>query len=142
MPLHTRRSRHEIEQAKRSLTGGDGFDYAIECVGSGKVIRQAFSATRRGGTTVVVGVGRSDDVVPFTAYELFYGERLLRGSMYGGAHIRRDFDRLVRLWRCGRLDLETLISHRFTLEQINTAFEVAGSGQAIRCVIELAGASA
>ena len=42
MPLHTRRSRHEIEQAKRSLTGGDGFDYAIECVGSDKVIRRAF----------------------------------------------------------------------------------------------------
>lgn len=132
----------ELADAMRTLTGGDGFDYALECVGSGRVIRQAFDATRRGGTTVVVGVGRSDDIVPFSAYELFYGEKILRGSMYGGANIGRDFDRLVRLWRCGKLDLETLISRRFTLEEINAAFETVGSGQAIRCVIQLAPAGA
>ena len=132
----------ELADTIRALTGGHGFDYALECVGSGAVIRQAFDATRRGGTTVVVGVGRSDDIVPFSAYELFYNEKLLRGSMYGGANIHRDFDRLVKLWRCGKLDLDTLISRRFSLEEINAAFEVVASGEAIRCVIQLAPAGA
>jgi len=90
----------------------------------------------------VVGVGRSDDIVPFSAYELFYSEKLLRGSMYGGANIHRDFDRLVKLWRCGKLDLDTLISRRFSLEEINAAFEVVASGEVIRCVIQLAPAGA
>lgn len=128
----------EVTDAMRTLTGGRGFDYALECVGSGSVIRQAFDATRRGGTTVVVGVGRRDDVVPFSAYELFYSDKVLRGSMYGGADIRRDFDRLVKLWRCGKLDLDAMVTRRFPLQEINAALELTASGEAIRCVIQLA----
>src|SRR5262245_39777932 len=47
------------------------FDVAFEAVGTSATIRSAYDATRRGGTTVVVGVGSAADTVPFTARELY-----------------------------------------------------------------------
>ena len=52
-----------IDAIKAELTGGEGFDYAFEVIGLSSTIRAAFDATRKGGTTVVVGVGRAEDTV-------------------------------------------------------------------------------
>lgn len=41
----------------RALTESRGMDHAIECVGRGSTIRSAWSCTRRGGHTTVVGLG-------------------------------------------------------------------------------------
>jgi S-(hydroxymethyl)glutathione dehydrogenase / alcohol dehydrogenase len=117
------------------VTGGTGFDYAFEVVGRSDTIRTAYDSTRRGGMTVVVGVGAGDDMVSFSAFELFYNEKTLRGTYYGSANIRRDFPRLLDLWRAGRLDLEGMITRRLTLEEINDAFAALQSGEVIRQVI-------
>jgi len=47
----------QLADARQEITGGDGFDYAFEVIGLGETIRAAYDATRRGGTTVVVGAG-------------------------------------------------------------------------------------
>jgi S-(hydroxymethyl)glutathione dehydrogenase/alcohol dehydrogenase len=117
------------------LTGGAGFDYAFEVVGRSDTIRTAYDSTRRGGTTVVVGVGRAEDIVSFSAFELFYNEKTLRGTYYGSANIRRDFPRLINLWRSGQLDLEGMITRRLKLDDINDAFAAMQSGEVIRQVI-------
>jgi S-(hydroxymethyl)glutathione dehydrogenase/alcohol dehydrogenase len=117
------------------LTGGAGFDYAFEVVGRSDTIRTAYDSTRRGGMTVVVGVGRAEDMVSFSAFELFYNEKTLRGTYYGSANIRRDFPRLLNLWRAGRLDLEGMITRRLKIEDINDAFAAMQSGDVIRQVI-------
>jgi S-(hydroxymethyl)glutathione dehydrogenase/alcohol dehydrogenase len=117
------------------LTGGAGFDYAFEVVGRSDTIRTAYDSTKRGGTTVVVGVGRAEDMVSFSAFELFYNEKNLRGSYYGSANIRRDFPRLLDLWRSGQLDLEGMITRRLKLDDINDAFVAMQSGDVIRQVI-------
>ena len=119
------------------LTGGDGFDYGFEVVGLPTTIRATYDAVRRGGTAVVVGVGRLDQSIQFNAFELFYGEKTLRGSIYGSADVRTDFGRMLRLWRAGRLDLEGLITKTGGLDDINTAFADMKAGRVIRTVIEL-----
>jgi S-(hydroxymethyl)glutathione dehydrogenase/alcohol dehydrogenase len=120
------------------ITGGFGFDYAFEAIGSPVTIRSAWDQTRRGGTTVIVGVGRMEDTVPFNAYEFWFMERTLKGSCYGSADVRTDFHRLLRLWRTGKLDLEGMITRRIELTEINEAFEAMERGEVIRQVIELA----
>jgi S-(hydroxymethyl)glutathione dehydrogenase/alcohol dehydrogenase len=110
-------------------------DYAFEVVGRSDTIRTAYDNTRRGGTTVVVGVGRAEDMVSFSAFELFYNEKTLRGTYYGSANIRRDFPRLLDLWRAGQLDLEGMITRRLTIDQINDAFAAMQAGEVIRQVI-------
>jgi S-(hydroxymethyl)glutathione dehydrogenase/alcohol dehydrogenase len=126
----------EIQGAKQEVTAGEGFDYALECVGHPQTIRATFDAVRRGGTAVVVGVGRMDQKIEFTAFELFYLEKTLKGSMYGSANVRVDFPRLLRLWKAGKLDLEGMISRRIKLEEVNEAFRAMQAGEVIRSVID------
>jgi S-(hydroxymethyl)glutathione dehydrogenase / alcohol dehydrogenase len=125
----------DLPAALLDLTGGAGFDYSFEVVGRSDTIRTAYDSTRRGGTTVVVGVGRAEDMVSFSAFELFYNEKNLRGTYYGSANIRRDFPLLLNLWRAGRLDLEGMITRRLKIEDINDAFTAMQSGEVIRQVI-------
>ena len=125
----------DLAGAQHELTGGVGFDYGFEVVGRSQTIKAAYDATRRGGTTVVVGVGRADDMVELSAFDLFYAEKNLRGTYYGSANIRRDFPRLVALWRAGQLDLEGMITHRLALDDVNDAFGRMQAGEAIRQVI-------
>lgn len=126
----------ELEGAKLEITRGEGFDYALECVGHPTTIRATYDAIRRGGTAVIVGVGRMDQKIEFTAFELFYAEKTLRGSMYGSANVRVDFDRLLRLWKAGKLDLEGMISRRIALDEVNEAFRAMQAGEVIRSVID------
>jgi S-(hydroxymethyl)glutathione dehydrogenase / alcohol dehydrogenase len=125
----------QLPDALRELTGGAGFDYGFEVVGRSQTIKAAYGATRRGGTTVVVGVGRAEDMVELSAFDLFYDEKTLRGTYYGSANIRRDFPRLLALWRSGQLDLEGMITRRLTLDDVNDAFDALSSGDVIRQVI-------
>jgi S-(hydroxymethyl)glutathione dehydrogenase/alcohol dehydrogenase len=125
-----------LEGAKLEVTGGEGFDYALECVGNPATIRATYDTVRRGGTAVVVGVGRLDQKIEFSAFELFYAEKTLRGSMYGSANVRVDFPRLLRLWKNGKLDLEGMISRRIQIDEINDAFRAMQAGEVIRSVID------
>jgi S-(hydroxymethyl)glutathione dehydrogenase / alcohol dehydrogenase len=127
----------EVEAAKGEITGGVGFDYAFEVVGKPATIRGAYDATRRGGTTVIVGVGRMEEMVEFSAFELFYAEKTMLGTIYGSADVRRDFNRMIRLWRTGRLDLESMITKRRPIEDINAALDDMRAGRVIRTVVDL-----
>jgi S-(hydroxymethyl)glutathione dehydrogenase/alcohol dehydrogenase len=126
----------EVDSTKASITSNEGFDYAIECVGHPALIRQSFDVTRRGGTAVIVGVGRLTEEVKFNAFEMFYNEKNLKGSMFGSANVRLDFERLLRLWKYGKLDLEGMISRKIKLNEVNDAFRAMQQGEVIRSVIE------
>jgi S-(hydroxymethyl)glutathione dehydrogenase/alcohol dehydrogenase len=125
----------ELGDAVERLTGGAGFDYAFEVVGRSETIRQAWDATRRGGTTVVVGAGSARDTVTFTAAELFATGRTLLGCLYGSADVRTDFARVLRMWRAGRLDLEPLVSATIALDDVNDACAAMENGDVVRSVI-------
>jgi S-(hydroxymethyl)glutathione dehydrogenase/alcohol dehydrogenase len=123
-------------QLNLEITGGQGFDYALECIGNPVTIRATFDAARRGGTAVIVGVGRMDQTIQFTAFELFYNDKNLRGSMYGSANVRTFMPQLLKLWKADKLDLESMISRRIKIDEINQAFKAMESGEVIRSVIE------
>jgi S-(hydroxymethyl)glutathione dehydrogenase/alcohol dehydrogenase len=118
-----------------SLTRKRGFDYGFEAIGRASTIRAAFDAVRRGGTVVVAGIGRSDETIELNAFELFWADKVFRGTMYGEADVRTDFDRLIRLWRAGRLDLEGMVSRRRPLSEVNDALDDLRAGRVIRTVI-------
>jgi S-(hydroxymethyl)glutathione dehydrogenase/alcohol dehydrogenase len=125
-----------VGAASMEITGSAGFDYVFEVVGSPDTIRKAWDLTRRGGETIVVGMGRMDAMVQFAAYDLFYSAKTLKGCYYGGADVRVDFDRLLRLWRAGRLDLEGMISQTIDLGEVNEALAALDGGEIIRTVIK------
>jgi len=124
-----------LAELSGQLTGGEGFDYAFEVVGLPQTIRSAWTAARRGGLVVIVGAGRPDHKVEFTPFELLFDGKHLAASLYGGADVRRDYHRLLDLWRAGRLDLEGMITQRITLDGLEDALEALGQGEVIRQVI-------
>ncbi len=125
----------ELDSVKRAITGGDGFDFALEAIGNPRTMRASYDAIRRGGTAAIVGVGKFEEQVTFSAFELFYSEKTLVGSYYGSADVRSDFHRILRLWKAGRLDLEGMISRHIGLDDINDAFRQMEAGAVIRQVI-------
>jgi S-(hydroxymethyl)glutathione dehydrogenase/alcohol dehydrogenase len=127
----------ELADVSAQVTGGRGFDYGFEAIGLPQTIRATYDAVRRGGTAVVAGVGRMEQTVEFSAFELFFAEKKLLGTLYGGADVRTDFHRLIRLWRAGRLDLEGMISKTVGLDGVNQAFDDMKAGRVIRTVIEI-----
>ncbi len=128
----------KLAKRVRALTGGRGADHAFECVGKAATIRTAWQAARRGGRCTVVGVGAADDEVTFSALELFHFARNLDSSVYGACDPERDIPMLAEQVRLGRLDLETLITHRIGIDGVEEAFERMRSGRGVRSVIEFA----
>jgi S-(hydroxymethyl)glutathione dehydrogenase/alcohol dehydrogenase len=116
------------------LTGG-GADYSFECIGAPKVIEQAWNATRKGGTCVVVGVTKATDQVTVSAFLLPFQEKVLTGSMYGSARPSTDFPRLLNLYKTNRLKLDELVTATYKIEEINRAFEDMQKGVNARGVI-------
>jgi S-(hydroxymethyl)glutathione dehydrogenase/alcohol dehydrogenase len=125
----------DLAKQVRRLTEGRGADVAVECVGRGSTIRQTWSATRRGGRTIVVGIGRNDDRADFGALELFHFARSLTGCVYGSADPDVEVPRLVAAWREGRLDLEALATDRTDLGGIDEAFDRMRNGQGGRTLV-------
>jgi S-(hydroxymethyl)glutathione dehydrogenase/alcohol dehydrogenase len=125
----------DLAKQVRRLTEGRGADVAVECVGRGSTIRQAWSATRRGGRTVVVGIGRNDDRADFGALEVFHFARSLTGCVYGSADPDIEVPRLIDAWRAGRLDLAALATDRTDLAGIDEAFARMRDGHGGRTLV-------
>jgi S-(hydroxymethyl)glutathione dehydrogenase/alcohol dehydrogenase len=125
----------DLGRQVRALTDGRGADTALECVGSATTIRQAWTAVRRGGTCVVVGVGPKDQQVTFNPLELFHFSRTLVSSVYGNSDARRDIADLVGHVSAGRLDLASTITDRIGLADVPAAFERMRRGEGGRALV-------
>ncbi|MBZ4020032.1 Zn-dependent alcohol dehydrogenase [Streptomyces purpurogeneiscleroticus] len=127
----------ELADAKQRITEGEGFDYVFEVVGKSATARTAYETTRRGGTLCVVGAGAMDDFFQVNMFELFFDEKKILPSLYGGGDVARSYERAIALWRAGRIDLENLITHRVPLAGINDALDQMRSGTSLRTCVEL-----
>lgn len=120
-----------------AITAGEGFDYAFEVVGRSQTMRSAWDSVARGGTVVVVGVGRLEDNLQLNALEIAGSEKTLRGSIMGSSDVRRDVDRLIRLWREDRLPLERLVTHKIGIDGVPGALDALTTDpNVIRTVVE------
>lgn len=127
----------ELADAKQRITAGEGFDYVFEVVGKSATARTAYETTRRGGTLCVVGAGAMDDHLQLNMFELFFDEKRILPSMYGGGDVLTSYERAIALWRAGRIDLAGLITHRVQLAEINEALDQMRTGAALRTCIEI-----
>ncbi|WAL95215.1 Zn-dependent alcohol dehydrogenase [Streptomyces sp. Je 1-369] len=127
----------ELADAKQRVTAGEGFDYVFEVVGKSATARTAYETTRRGGTMCVVGAGAMDDQLQFNMFELFFDEKRILPSMYGGGDVLTSYERAIALWRAGRIDLEGLITHRVQLAEVNEALDQMRTGVSLRTCIEI-----
>ena len=118
----------------RAATGG-GAEKAIETVGSAKVVADAYAATRRGGTTVTVGLPHPSQMLELSACMLVAEERTLRGSYLGSSVPAVDIPRYIDLYLSGLLPVDRLLTHRIALDDVNEGFDRLARGEAVRQAI-------
>ena len=117
------------------LTGG-GADYSFECVGNVELMRQALECCHRGwGVSVIIGVAGAGREISTRPFQLVTG-RVWKGTAFGGARGRTDVPKIVDWYMDGKIDIDSLITHKLPLERINESFELMHSGSSIRAVVE------
>ena len=122
-------------KAVRGLTERRGADFAFDCVGSARTIRDMWSMTRRGGAVTVVGIGGKDDTVSFSALELFHFARTLRGCVAGSVDAVADMPRFFDWVRSGELDLRSLVTGHGALADVGNALAEMAAGRGVRTLI-------
>ncbi len=116
------------------LTGG-GADFAFECVGTVKLMRQALECCHRGwGTCVIIGVAGAGEEIATRPFQLVTG-RTWKGTAFGGARGRRDVPKIVDWYMEGKINIDDLITHTMPLARINEAFDLMHRGESIRTVV-------
>jgi L-iditol 2-dehydrogenase len=112
--------REDVVRAIRERTGGDGVDVAFEAAGSESATVQAVDAVRPGGTLVLVGYWKADQVT-------LPGIRAMRKGLTIRfvRRMKHTFPRALELVRQGVMNLPALISHEFELSKVGEAFAQA-----------------
>jgi S-(hydroxymethyl)glutathione dehydrogenase/alcohol dehydrogenase len=113
---------------------GAGVDFAFECVGSPVLAEQALEASHPAwGLSVCVGLMSTGSRLTAQPMSLLTGRRWT-GSLMGGAK-RQDVARYVDMYVAGEYDLEPVVSHRLSHNEINRGFEMMRNGESIRSVV-------
>jgi S-(hydroxymethyl)glutathione dehydrogenase/alcohol dehydrogenase len=119
------------------LTKG-GADYSFECVGNVNLMRQALECCHRGwGESIIIGVAGAGQEISTRPFQLVTG-RVWKGSAFGGARGRTDVPKIVDWYMEGKIDIDSLVTHKLPLDRINEAFDLMHSGESIRTVVEFA----
>jgi S-(hydroxymethyl)glutathione dehydrogenase/alcohol dehydrogenase len=117
------------------MTGGFGADYTFEATGLVDVMRQAVESARMGwGLATVCGVagrGETLDVVP----RFLITGRRVAGSSFGGVKGRDQVPQFVDRYLAGDIDVDSLISHSISLDEVNRGFDLMHAQDGIRSVI-------
>ena len=121
--------------AVKELTGG-GVDNAFESVGNEQVLIQAYHATKRGGTTITIGLPAPGKMFSIPAVSLTLEERTVKGSYMGSSVPRRDIPRYIGMYLAGLLPVDKLHTHTLRLDEINLGFDRLAQGLAVRQIIE------
>ena len=115
-------TRESLPDVVRSLTGGRGADITFECTGTQGALTTCGDTTRMSGKIAIVGFHQGEarqlplgywNWMAFTIVNAHFREvsTILRGMAIG-----------TRLLEAGALAMEGLVTHRFPLDEINTAF--------------------
>jgi S-(hydroxymethyl)glutathione dehydrogenase/alcohol dehydrogenase len=117
-----------------TVTDG-GPAYTIECSGAPQAQQQALAAVRKGGTAVMVGGGHDNRLEIHPERDLLPGGKTVVGSVAGSVQPKHDVPRYARLYADGHLDLDVLVSQRYDLTELETAFEHLEQGEGLRGVV-------
>jgi Zn-dependent alcohol dehydrogenase len=121
---------------KRSFRGTPvcGADYAFDCIGLKQTMEQIIPAVKNGffgaepgGTAVLVGVPQT--TVELNAADILVNEKKFIGSIGGSCSPDRDFPKYLDWYKKGLLDLDCMVTERFSIDQINEAVAALENGE-------------
>ncbi|WP_413873443.1 S-(hydroxymethyl)glutathione dehydrogenase/class III alcohol dehydrogenase [Albidovulum sp.] len=112
-----------------------GADYSFDCTGNVKVMRDALECTHRGwGQSIIIGVAAAGAEIQTRPFQLVTG-RVWKGTAFGGARGRTDVPKIVDWYMEGKIEIDPMITHTLTLDEINRGFDLMHRGESIRSVV-------
>lgn len=111
-------------------TAERGVDVAFEVAGDHGAVETAVETCKPGGTVIICGIP-SDDRTSFrasTARRKGLTIKIVR-------RMKHTYPRAIKLAAAGMIDVESLISHRFSLQESAAAFAAAEARQGLKVVI-------
>lgn len=128
--------KEDIREAVKRIAGKTGVDVFVDCTGKVDIMEQCYELTAPNGHTILVGQPRFEhDLVLRSMVRNFTG-KILMDSQGGQTNPTIDIPRYLNLYKNGKLKLDKLITHRFSLDEINIALEKIKNGETGRSIIE------
>jgi D-arabinitol dehydrogenase (NADP+) len=112
-----------VRTLREASPRGDGYDIVVEATGSTTVGEICVPLTRNGGTVLVYGVTRGEDVVRFHPFDVFRREITIKGSFAE----MTSFGAAIAALRTGRVRTDGIITHRFSLDDYGKALGTLAS---------------
>jgi S-(hydroxymethyl)glutathione dehydrogenase/alcohol dehydrogenase len=130
-------SQSEVSSAIFEILGRQGADVVVDNTGNTDVIALAYGLTQDQGRTILVGVPKSQKNISIHSLPLHFG-KTITGSHGGESNPSRDIPKYIYLYQAGKLQLDDLITDRFSFDKINTAISKMREGKiAGKCIIEI-----
>jgi S-(hydroxymethyl)glutathione dehydrogenase/alcohol dehydrogenase len=112
-----------------------GVDYSFDATGNVQVMRDALECSHRGwGVSVIIGVAPAGAEISTRPFQLVTG-RVWKGTAFGGAKGRTDVPKFVDWYMDGKIEIDPMITHTLSLDDINKGFDLMHSGESIRSVV-------
>ena len=125
-----------IELTKTEEDAFGGVDYSFDATGNVKVMRDALECSHRGwGVSVIIGVAPAGAEIATRPFQLVTG-RIWKGTAFGGAKGRTDVPKFVDWYMDGTIEIDPMITHKLSLDDINKGFDLMHEGKSIRAVVE------
>ena len=124
-----------FEQRVRDVTDGRGADIVILAASAPGIVEQAVRCSRPGSKILLFAQTSHKERIEVSGADICMGERLLCGAYSASVDLQGESARLVF---SGELPVEKLISHRFSLEDIEAGIELAlhPDEQSLKIVVE------
>lgn len=119
------------KQRVLDASGGAGYDVVVEATGATEVGDICVPLTRNGGTVLIYGVARADEVVRFHPFDVFRREITIKGSFAE----MTSFGAAIAALRAGRARTDGIITHRFPLDQYGKALDALANDRTAHKVV-------
>ncbi len=129
-------SREDLVSAVTTILGGRAADAVFDGTGQPAILEQAWRLTSPKGRLVLIGVMRHDRQFSFNTLPLHFG-KVLTGTEGGASRPADDIPRYLRMIRAGRFDPRGMVTHRYSLPDINEAIAAMRAGQSVHTIIHL-----
>lgn len=129
-------SKVDVREEIYKIVGKQGMDVAVDNTGNVKVIDLAYELTSATGRTILVGVPTVGEKISIYSLPLHF-DKVITGSHGGESNPSVDIPRYIALNKVKSLDFKGMITHRFTLDEINEAIETIRNGEAVRCIVKM-----
>lgn len=125
-------ARDDVAAEIHKCTNGEGVDFALVASGNPKAISQALNSVRKGGKVGLVGVTSKGSSLDYDISRLVTEEISMISS--NGA-TEDDTRSAMDLIHSRKIEVASLITHRFSLDEFDDAVKTAENASSIKCVI-------